>query len=64
MLFKAITFTGILAGIALLWTATSGVLHMEIELHERSAQATVALGVLHFGLITYKNWKIKHPSKK
>ena len=58
MLFKLINIAGMLAGIALLATFACGALHI-FPLHIILGFTTVALGLAHFGLIMYKNWKIR-----
>ena len=60
MLFRLINIAGILTGISLLVTFAAGVFHI-FPFHIVSAYITLSLGLTHFGLITYKNWKIRRP---
>jgi len=58
MIFKIINFTGLLAGVSLLITFVTGIFHV-FPLHIIFGFITATLGFTHFGIILYKNWKIK-----
>lgn len=62
-LYKMIQYTGIAAGVLLVATAAVGLSHANIELHEHLGITTVAVGLLHGGLVIYRNIKNKAKAK-
>jgi len=58
-LYKMIQYTGIAAVVLLVSTAVTGLARVDVEVHEHLGIATVAVGLLHGGLVIYKNMKNK-----
>jgi len=58
-LYKMIQYTGMAAGVLLVVTASIGLSHSNVELHEKFGITTVAVGLLHGGLVIYRNLKNK-----
>jgi len=58
-LYKMIQYTGIGAVVLLVSTAVTGLARADVEVHEHLGIATVAVGLLHGGLVIYRNMKNK-----
>lgn len=58
-LYKMIQYSGMAAGVMLVVTASVGLSRANVELHEHLGIATLAVGLLHGGLVIYRNMKNK-----
>ncbi|MFA5499501.1 MAG: hypothetical protein WC404_00300 [Candidatus Omnitrophota bacterium] len=63
-LYKMIQYTGIAAVVLLIATAVTGLARVDVEVHEHLGIATLAIGLLHGGMVIYRNMKIKAMQKK
>jgi hypothetical protein len=59
-----IQYTGIAAVVLLIATAVTGLARVDVEVHEHLGIATLAIGLLHGGMVIYRNMKIKAMQKK
>ena len=59
ILYKLIIYSGVAAAIFLVVTFVLGITKFDIEMHEAFGVATLALGLIHGGLIAYQKIKIK-----
>jgi hypothetical protein len=62
-LYRAIKYTGIAAAALLVATAATGLAHVDVEVHEHLGIATLAVGLLHGGLVIFRNMKNKAAQK-
>jgi len=54
-----IKYTGIAAIVLLVSAAVTGLARVDVEVHEHLGIAAVAVGLLHGGLVIYRNMKNK-----
>jgi len=62
-IFIAIGISGFAAFASLVATFATGILHLNFELHEKFAFATIGFGLIHLGLILYKNYRVSKAKK-
>lgn len=62
-LYRMIQYTGIAAVVLLVATAATGLARIDVEVHEHLGIATLAVGLLHGGLVIYRNIKNKAAAK-
>lgn len=60
ILYERIILSGRAAALFLLVTAFLGLTKLNFKVHKVTGAITVVLAILHFGLIAYKNNKLKH----
>ncbi|MCK9582820.1 MAG: hypothetical protein M0Q46_04295 [Endomicrobiales bacterium] len=62
-IFVAIGISGFAAFVSLVATFVIGITHLNFELHKKCAFATIGFGLVHFGLILYKNHRVSKAKK-
>ena len=63
-LYNMIKLSGVAAVVLLVATAVTGLARVDVEVHEHLGIATLAIGLLHGGMVMYRNIKIKVAQKK
>jgi len=63
-LYNMIKLSGAAAVMLLIATAVTGLARVNVEVHEHLGIATLAIGLLHGGMVIYRNMKIRAVQKK
>jgi hypothetical protein len=63
-LYNLIQYSGIGAGVFLVAAAVTGIMRADVEIHEKLGLTALALGLLHGGMVMYRNIKMRSAKKQ